>query len=442
MNTRCSSAPPSAKGGLVSLAGLLALLSAPLVQANTLNFVPDGNGAATPLFDPDLGTQVSPVTSGNVVVLSGETLTINTTSGLISYIGNDSFSLGSCTGTTEAGANGSKQIVLFTFNNLTVNNGAIVNITGNRAVGLIARNAITIDGTVNMTGHSAQNGYAAGGLASMGGYAGGAGSVETGAPGVAGGGVPGFGGTGGSTANGGGGGGGRTPPMPGSLICWVAAAAAAGAPQSPQLTSRTRAAAAAAAAAFFCLPRPHSLLAPMPAILAQGGSGGTGLRELSGDRAGGGGGGAGGSVVLCAPGIVLGGQINLAGGPGGTGLGAGNGFTGATGRLAIYSKTTPTGTATITATRFDNATSAYPAVLEVVTPSIVSITMDTTGNPILRLIGKGTPGGSYQLERSTDLETWTFDGSPRTATATGEINVTRTANPTLVKKLFYRLREL
>jgi hypothetical protein len=183
---------------------LLSLLCASLLtttaSAAVLPFIPDASGAAAPLFDPDSGTLLSPATGGNVMVLRNEQLTINTTTGAISKSGTDAFSGTGDTGTTEDGANGSKEIALFTFNHLFIQKGGRVEITGTRAVGFIARKIIAVDGRVSVSRASA-----GGTGVELAGYAGGAAVAVMGdsSPGLPGDGVPGFGGTVG-------GGGGRT----------------------------------------------------------------------------------------------------------------------------------------------------------------------------------------------------------------------------------------
>ena len=422
-----------------------AALDTSLPHAGVLNYLNDNNATATPLFDPDNGTLLSPATSGNVTVLSGETLSINTSTSVISKSGaNPFYSLGD-TGTTESGANGSKEIALFTFQNLTVNNGAIINITGSKALGFIARNSMTIHGTVNVSGMPGTLG-----TAGPGGYAGGSASRAT--TGFPGGGITGFGGTAGVFSNGSGGGGGGGRTYTDARLTDLLGGSGGGSGAAVQGSFEMFSGGGGGGGGGLLLLAQNTLtLGPTGTILAKGGAGDNGSGIPAEGGAGGGGGGAGGSVVLCAPSVALniGSQINTAGGTFGTGINMPSGTAGQNGRLAIYSSATPVASgAVITATRFDNTLAAYPAALTPAgepPPVMVSFTMEKSnqsGGYIANLTGKGTPGARYDFQRSTDLTTWTQDGSPRTAGTDGLMTVVRTANSVTTPKLYWRFKKL
>jgi hypothetical protein len=426
-------------------AGLLALLSVSVVHAALLDFVPDANLQDTPLFDPDKGTLLSPATGGDVRVGNGETLTINTDTGAISKTGLNSFSSSGDTGLTPDGGNGVRAVSLFTFRNLSVDYLAVVTITGSRAVGLIARDGICINGTVRVEGKHAPQSGELGGAAFLGGFAGGRRSDGNGYPG---GGITGYGGLGGASGQGGGGGRVFTDARLVDLL-GGSGGGSGGAVSIPNFGGGLSGSGGGGGGAMLLLAQRYFYLEGF--ISAHGGNGGAGstVYPAAGESAGGGGGGAGGSAVICAPGITLGinSQINLQGGSGGAGVGAHSGDYGDRGRLAIYSKLTPsTLGASISGTRYDHPIAAYPAALLQDGPAVISsFTMELanqSGGYIANLDAEGTPGVSYLLERSTNLTNWAADGSARTAGILGGISYTRTANPATLPKLFYRLRRL
>lgn len=268
-------------------------------------------------------------------------------------------------------------------------------------------------------------------------------------PGLTGGGVIGFGGTGG-TGGTGGGGGGRT--YTDARITDLLGGSGGGSGAITAGFVQTHSGGGGGGGGALLLLAQNTLsFGSQGTVLAKGGAGGGGEPYPVGDLAAGGGGGAGGSVVLCAPGIALtsGSRIHLGGGTFGTGSGASNGTAGETGRLAIYSKTSPvTAGANITATRFDNTLTAYPLALTVAgdaPPTVVSVAMslpNVAGNRTVSIRCTGTPGARYTLERSPDLATWTPEGIARTAAADGLMFYNSTGNPGTTPKLYWRCRKL
>ncbi len=312
------------------------------------------NAVTRSLFDPDAYT---PLNGGSAVVLqSGDVLAIDTTALTITRNG-------SSLGTGVAGHTGGpspQSVALFTFTSLTVPSGIAVSVTGTRALGLLARENLTLGSVLDVSASSTP-----GGAPGAGGGGGGNGGNLTGGHGSG----PGGGGGAANSKNPGAGGGhGGAGEVSGGSTAGIVYGDAAlsdlrggsggggGSGYDSGFNSYFGKDGGGGGGAILLLAQ-NSLTISAP-VRSNGGKGVNGTQDL-----GSGGGGSGGAIVLVAAHVsVSGTTLNADGGSGGffTSPGFGPSMGGGGGRIALYSFSAPPAASTFQARQADITYSPFP----------------------------------------------------------------------------------
>lgn len=114
---------------------------------------------------------------GTLTAVSGDTVSINTTTGVITINGNPTF-----TGVTQTQA-GAGSIKVFNFDNINIGTGVTLNVTGSNALALLSKGSATIQSNLFLSGNAgnANLGSTIAGTAILGGGNGGSGTAVPGA---------------------------------------------------------------------------------------------------------------------------------------------------------------------------------------------------------------------------------------------------------------------